>query len=169
MRGNHQNRQNRNKSGDLRDVSVRSDEIAAKKTEVAAENLSGSAVPDGVKKAMTNLTTPNEAKRGQTNLIASEAERKTETKTAATDAVENAEHDSPAKSDATVRKFGTVANCGRLNVRRLPDADAEVVTQLPAGSEVMIDVTGSTDAFYKVCTAAGIDGWCMRRYIEINP
>lgn len=64
--------------------------------------------------------------------------------------------------------LAVVANCRKLNIREAPNMDADVVAVLPAGSEVMVDITISTDDFYKVCNAVGIEGYCMKQYIELR-
>ena len=65
------------------------------------------------------------------------------------------------------RKFGKVNNCKKLNIRKLPSRDAEIVSELVEGSEVMIDEKESTALFYKICTEHGIDGYCMKDYITV--
>ena len=65
------------------------------------------------------------------------------------------------------RKFGKVSNCKKLNIRKLPSRDAEIVSELIEGSEVMIDEKESTALFYKICTEHGIDGYCMKDYIKV--
>lgn len=67
------------------------------------------------------------------------------------------------------RKFGKVNNCNKLNIRKLPSRDAEIVSELVEGSEVMIDEKESTALFYKICTEHGIDGYCMKDYITVLP
>ena len=67
------------------------------------------------------------------------------------------------------RKFGKISNCKKLNVRKLPSCDAEIVSELVEGSEVMIDEKESTALFYKICTEHGIDGYCMKDYITVLP
>ena len=67
------------------------------------------------------------------------------------------------------RKFGKVNNCKKLNIRKLPSRDAEIVSELIEGSEVMIDEKESTALFYKICTEHGIDGYCMKDYITVLP
>ena len=67
------------------------------------------------------------------------------------------------------RKFGKISNCKKLNVRKLPSRDAEIVSELIEGSEVMIDEKESTALFYKICTEHGIDGYCMKDYITVLP
>ena len=65
------------------------------------------------------------------------------------------------------QKFGKVSNCKKLNIRKLPSRDAEIVSELVEGSEVMIDEKESTALFYKICTEHGIDGYCMKDYITV--
>ena len=67
------------------------------------------------------------------------------------------------------RKFGKVSNCKKLNIRKLPSRDAEIVSELIEGSEVMIDEKESTALFYKICTEHGIEGYCMKDYITVLP
>lgn len=64
--------------------------------------------------------------------------------------------------------IGVVTDCAKLNVRKYPYTYADVRTIIMLGDRVTIDEDGSTDIFYKVCTATGIDGYCMKQYIEIE-
>lgn len=61
---------------------------------------------------------------------------------------------------------GNVAGCAKLNVRKSPDKDAEILAVINEGSEVVINKIKSTMDFYSVCTAAGIDGYCMKKFIK---
>lgn len=63
---------------------------------------------------------------------------------------------------------GVVANCSKLNVRATPDATADVVCVIDVNSEVKIDVEKSTADWVSVCTTTGIEGYCMRKFIEAN-
>lgn len=62
---------------------------------------------------------------------------------------------------------GMVTDCLKLNVRKNPSTDAEVLTIVDALSNVMVDMDTSTDAFYKVCTETGVEGYCMKKYIVL--
>ncbi len=64
--------------------------------------------------------------------------------------------------------YGTVECKEVLNVRKAPAADAAVICVIKNGSEVIIDVTNSTDDFYKVCTEAGLEGYCMKKFIKVD-
>ena len=68
-------------------------------------------------------------------------------------------------------KVGIVANCEKLNLRRSPlkDSDgANIITELLSGVAVVIDEDESTPDFYKVTTETGLEGYCMRRFIELS-
>lgn len=61
---------------------------------------------------------------------------------------------------------GIVVNCGKLNVRVEPSIDSDIVTVLNAMSEIEINVAESTGEWFKVCTATGIEGYCMRKFVD---
>lgn len=63
---------------------------------------------------------------------------------------------------------GVVVNCLKLNVRKEPKSNAEVVTLISALTEVVVDVNASNGDFYKVCTATGIEGFCVKKYIALK-
>ena len=63
---------------------------------------------------------------------------------------------------------GIVSGCNRLNVRVAPVANATVICAIDQGSEVSIAEGYSTDEFYKVYTASGVEGYCMKKYIKIT-
>lgn len=63
---------------------------------------------------------------------------------------------------------GVVDNCLRLNVREEPSIEAEILTTLEAGSEVRLLKDEMENGFYKVCTASGLEGYCMCEYIVLK-
>ena len=63
---------------------------------------------------------------------------------------------------------GTVVNCAKLNVRAKPNIKAEIVGILDVKSEVKIDADKSDNEWFKICTTTGIDGYCMRKFIEAH-
>ena len=63
---------------------------------------------------------------------------------------------------------GTVTGCAKLNVRKEPNKEAEIVSEINEGSEVVIDKNKSTTDFYAVCTAAGVEGYCMKKFIKVK-
>lgn len=65
-------------------------------------------------------------------------------------------------------KRGIVTNCNLLNVRKEPNSDAEVLFTIPYSTKVVIENYYSTDDFYKICTASGMEGFCMKTYVAIQ-
>ena len=63
---------------------------------------------------------------------------------------------------------GKVTGCAKLNVRESANATANVLAVINEGSEVVINRIKSTVDFYAVCTAAGIEGYCMKKFITVN-
>lgn len=61
---------------------------------------------------------------------------------------------------------GKIVGCERLNVRKLPDKNAEILGVVTEGSKVQIDLSKSTTNWYAVYTAAGLEGYCMKKYIS---
>lgn len=66
------------------------------------------------------------------------------------------------------QKYGVVTNCLHLTVYEFPEQDAEIVTVITALTEVIVDMDASTDDFYKICIAAGIQGYCKKKYIALR-
>lgn len=62
---------------------------------------------------------------------------------------------------------GIVTGCSKLNVRSDSDTTADILCILDVNSEVMIDLGKSNREWFKVTTASGVDGYCMRKFIKI--
>ena len=73
----------------------------------------------------------------------------------------------PEVPAAEIHKFGKITGCKKLNVRKLPSRDSEIISELVEGSEIMIDDNESTALFYKICTEHGIEGYCMKQFIKV--
>ena len=71
----------------------------------------------------------------------------------------------PAVAEKKVT-FGVVSECNMLNIRTKPDTNAGIAAIVPAGDTLRID--GSDGSFFKVCTAIGIEGYCMKKYVKIE-
>lgn len=63
---------------------------------------------------------------------------------------------------------GVVIDCARLNVRMAPFASANAVCTIVSGAEVTINTAESTDEWFSICTASGVEGYCMKRYINAS-
>lgn len=65
-------------------------------------------------------------------------------------------------------KFGIVVDCIKLNIREAPDKNSESIGVIECGTELMVDETQSTDEFYNVCLGSGVEGYCMKQFIQIQ-
>lgn len=61
---------------------------------------------------------------------------------------------------------GVVANCTKLNIRKDPSAHSEILGVIDVDSEMKIDMDKSNDKWFYVSTAVGIDGYCMRDFVN---
>lgn len=61
---------------------------------------------------------------------------------------------------------GNVTGCSKLNVRAKPTIDADVLAILNGDSEIEIDPSRSTNEWLKITTAAGVEGYCMRKFVN---
>ena len=63
---------------------------------------------------------------------------------------------------------GTISSCIRLNVRKEPSLDGEVICELPVGTTLMIDPDKSTEDWFSVCLEIGGEGYCMKKFVTIK-
>lgn len=71
-------------------------------------------------------------------------------------------------TDKTLPMFGIVSGCKRLNIRTNPNPNSDVVYVANENNELHIDPEKSTFDWWHVRNAAGIEGYCMKAYIEIK-
>lgn len=67
-----------------------------------------------------------------------------------------------------VGMIGVVTDCLRLNIRSEPSKEARIITVATCLDELMVYPEMSTDDWYAVCTAAGIEGFCMKKFVAIR-
>lgn len=92
--------------------------------------------------------------------VATEASTQTEETKVAGDAI--------SKEPEPEIVIGIISNCPRLRVRKTPSPNAPVLTEIAKGSEVVIDESKSTGYFYAVVTENGVEGFCMKEYIQVR-
>lgn len=63
--------------------------------------------------------------------------------------------------------LGVVVDCDKLNIRKGPSINADIVCMIDASTNLIVDYESSTDEFYKICTYAGIEGYCMKKFVKI--
>lgn len=64
--------------------------------------------------------------------------------------------------------IGVVTDCLKLNIRKEPNKDSDVVVIVTCLDELKIDPNTSTDDWYAVCTVAGIEGFCMKKFVAVR-
>lgn len=61
-----------------------------------------------------------------------------------------------------------VVNCERLYVRKEATINSDPITIINKSEEVTIDLIASTEDFYKVHTVSRIEGYCMKKFINVK-
>lgn len=61
-----------------------------------------------------------------------------------------------------------VVNCLRLHVFDKPNVDSEIVCKLRYLTEIKVDLSKSTDGFYKIYTAIGAEGFCVKEFVTLK-
>lgn len=64
--------------------------------------------------------------------------------------------------------IGVVTDCLKLNIRKEPNKDSDVVVIVTCLDELKIDLDASTDDWYAVCTVTGIEGFCMKKFVAVR-
>lgn len=78
------------------------------------------------------------------------------------------EEESEDAEDSINVPIGSVSGCSKLNVRFRPNSNSDIVCTIDYNTEVMIDESESTNEYYKVYTSSGIEGFCIKKYIDIK-
>lgn len=65
-----------------------------------------------------------------------------------------------------IMAVGKVSNCTKLNVRKDPDINADILFIIDKDTEVVIDNEESTEEWYKVIVNEQ-EGFCMKKYISL--
>ena len=63
--------------------------------------------------------------------------------------------------------FGKVIGCSKLNVRQHPNLHADILGCLVENAKIEIEESKSTNDFYAICTSAGLEGFCLKKFVEI--
>ena len=75
----------------------------------------------------------------------------------------------PDVTEAYTDKISGYVNCTRLNVRKDPSMSVgNVINKLNENDEVSIDLSNSYDIWYKISTASGIEGYCLKEFIDLK-
>lgn len=63
---------------------------------------------------------------------------------------------------------GIVVGCTKLNVRAYPSINSDVVTVINVNDKVTIYPAASNKEWFKVLTADGDRGFCMRKFVDVK-
>lgn len=63
---------------------------------------------------------------------------------------------------------GMVVGCAKLNVRAEASLFSDVICTLNTQSEIEINIEKSDKDWFYICTATGVEGYCMRKYVEAH-
>ena len=80
---------------------------------------------------------------------------------------ETVEVTEPSKEEPTYSN-AYIVDCSSLNIRCAPSIDADIMCSVGSRTSLQVELAKSTDDWFKVCTPAGIDGYCMRKYVRIK-
>lgn len=61
-----------------------------------------------------------------------------------------------------------VVDCAKLNVREEPSPRGAVIGVIDASNEVVVYDSESFGNYYKVCTASGVEGYCVKDYLKLK-
>ena len=72
--------------------------------------------------------------------------------------------------EENVKMIGIVTGCAKLNVRKEPSKQSDVLCIIDKNTEVEIDTEEETtyEDFYKIVTSTGVKGYCVKSFIEIK-
>lgn len=80
----------------------------------------------------------------------------------------NNDDKSAAPVEVPKNRTGHITGCELLNVRREPSISSPIVAVLNSSDSVMIREKNNVSDFFKVTTANGVSGYCMKKYIAFN-
>lgn len=59
-------------------------------------------------------------------------------------------------------------NCLRLHIYSEPNENSDIVCKTRYLTDVAIDLESSTEDFYKIYTAIGAEGFCLKKFVTIK-
>lgn len=65
-------------------------------------------------------------------------------------------------------KRGVIVCKEIICVREEPDMNSGPIYDLENGTEVMVDLNKSTEKFCNVCTAYGVEGYVLAKYVQLQ-
>ena len=63
---------------------------------------------------------------------------------------------------------GYVTDCIKLNIRKEPSLEADILCEVPVNANLLIAPDTSSEGWYSVVTENGVNGFCMAKYVNIK-
>lgn len=63
-------------------------------------------------------------------------------------------------------RMGTVVRCASLNIREKPSINSSPLCVVLSSTNLVIDTSYKNKEWYKVCTENGIEGFCIKEYVD---
>lgn len=64
------------------------------------------------------------------------------------------------------KAFGKVANCEKLNIRKSPSLESDILEVAFKNDKLSVNLDNSVSGWYAVTTASGCSGYTMVQYVE---
>ena len=74
----------------------------------------------------------------------------------------------PSSNDESSEPVIGRVKATRLNIRKEPNIESGIVCVVGVHSELMIEKENSTKEWFKVCTASGFEGYCMKKFVTVE-
>lgn len=74
----------------------------------------------------------------------------------------------PEKPEVPETHKAIVCNCAKLNVRKNPYSDADVLAIIDLNDIVEVLNADAKGKFYPVRTASGVEGYCVKDYLKMK-
>ena len=63
---------------------------------------------------------------------------------------------------------GYVTDCLKLNIRKEPSLNADILCEVPVNAKLAIAPDTSSEEWLSVVTETGVNGFCMAKYVNIK-
>lgn len=80
--------------------------------------------------------------------------------------MENEQATKPVETPVNI--VGVVSGCKRLNIRKAPNKDSDIVEVVSVNAELTIARHSLDKPWYRVVTSDGVKGFCMREFVTIS-
>ena len=65
-------------------------------------------------------------------------------------------------------KWGVIVDCLWAPVRVKPNNDSKIIFELPALTDVQVNLKKSIDQFFYILTSSGDEGYCSKEFVVLK-